>query len=408
MQQSLQLLQMDSISLKEKIEMELQRNPVLEELYAGSFPSFDPALCAAPSEPSLCDYLFEQLEESKIPSDLLPLVRYLILNMDDNGRLGDSPQNLSKTYHIGLEKIHAAVEIIQSLEPAGIGALDYKECLLLQAQRMELPEPVHQILKSDMYMSYLSDHQILRLAGALGISAEKAEEAAQLIQALNPKPGSGFGHSDAIYIIPDARVDMEDSEFAVTIGNPSIPEIQISGTYSHMMKETSDPEVKLYLNECLKQAQSLINGITQRNKTLFLCVSEIVCQQPEYFQSGKAHVRPMTLSDIADAVDLNVSTVSRAVKDKYIQCCHGIIPLHSLFTSGLSQGDSDEKVSSQKIQHLIRKLIDSEDKLHPLSDPDIAKHLSGRGYAVARRTVAKYRTQMQIPSAAQRKKYTSS
>lgn len=407
MQQSLQILQMDSISLKEKIELELQRNPVLEESYTGRHPSFNPAIYAAPCTSSLCEHLFDQLEESRIPSDLLPLVKYLILNMDDNGRLEDSPQNISKTYHIEPDKVHAAVKIIQSLEPAGIGAIDYRECLLLQAQRMNLPQTVYQILESDTYLSYLSHNQVSRLADALGISAEKASEAVRMIRSLNPKPGAGFGDSDTIYIVPDARVDIEDSGFSITIGDPSIPEIKINGTYSHMLKETSDPEVIRYLNECLKQAQSLISGITQRNKTLFLCVSEIVRRQPEYFQTGKACVKPMTLSDIADAVNLNVSTVSRAVKNKYIECCHGVIPLHSIFSSGLSQGNSDEKISSQKMQQLIRKLIDSEDTLHPLSDPDIANQLSSCGYSIARRTVAKYRAQMQIPSAAQRKRHDS-
>jgi len=314
MQQSLQLLQMDSISLKDKIEMELQRNPVLEESYANRYPIFDPALCAAPCTPSLCDYLFEQLAEDKIPPDLLPLIRFLILNLDDNGRLEDTTENISRRYHIQHEKVLAAIGIIQSLEPAGIGAVDYKECLLLQARRMHFPDPVYQILESDMYLTYLSNNQIYRLASALGISSEKAAEAVQLIQSLNPKPGACFGNSDTIYIIPDARVDIENSEFVITIGNPSIPEIRISNTYSHMIKETSDPEVSRYLNECLKQAQSLINGITQRNKTLFLCISEIVCQQMKYFKTSKESLKPMTLSDIADAVGLNISTVSRAVK----------------------------------------------------------------------------------------------
>lgn len=407
-QQSLEILQMDSISLKEKIEMELERNPALEERATDRYSTFDLALYAAPHSLSLCEYLFEQLEESKLPPDLLPLIRYLILDMDDNGRLGDSPENISRKYHIELEKIRAAIQIIQDLDPAGIGARDYKECLLIQARRLNFPPIVHQILESDTYLTYLSNNQISKLAAALCVPAEKALEAVRLIQSLNPKPGSGFGNCDTIYIIPDAYVNIEGTEFTITVGNPSIPEIQINGTYSHMIKETSDSEVIHYLNNCLKQAQSLINGITQRNKTLFLCISEIVRQQSEYFKSSKKHLEPMTLNDIADSIGLNVSTISRAIKNKYIECCHGIIPLQSLFTSGIPQTNSDEKVSSQKIQQLIRTLIDSEDKLHPLSDPDITNSLSNNGYIIARRTVTKYRLQMNIPSAAQRKRLYSS
>ncbi len=405
MRQSLELLQMDAISLKEKIEMELERNPALEETYTNAYPPADPASYAAPCAPALCEHLLEQLEENKIPDGLLPLVRYLILNMDDNGRLEDSPQNISQKYHIPMEKVNAAVGIIQSLEPAGVGTADYKECLLLQARRLDFPEAVQQIIRSDTYMEYLSNNQIARLASALNTTAERAEKAAQLIQSLNPKPGACFGNSNTIYIIPDAQVSIEDTEFSITIGNPAIPEIKISSTYAHMSKETSDPEVSRYLDECLKRAQSLISGITQRNKTLFLCLSEIVCQQAEYFRSGREYLKPMTLSDIADEIGLNVSTVSRAVKNKYVECCHGIILLSSLFTSGLSQENFDEKISSQKIQQLIRQLIDAEDKLRPLSDPEIVKQLSGHGFTIARRTVAKYRSQMHIPSAAKRRRF---
>lgn len=407
MKQSLELLQMDSISLKDKIEMELERNPVLEEMYTNEHLAVDPALYAAPSTPSLCDYLFEQLQGSQIPEDLALLVRFLILNMDDNGRLGETLPDIIQKYHISPEKAHTAVKIIQSLEPAGVGAADYKECLLLQARRKSFPDFVQQILSSDTYMTYLSNNQLSKIASALNISTEKTAEAVQLIQSLNPKPGACFGNSDTIYIIPDARVKIEDSAFSITIGSPAVPEIKINGTYAHMIKETSDPEVNCYLDECLKRAQSLINGITQRNKTLFLCISEIVCQQTEYFKTSKEYLKPMTLSDVADAIGLNVSTVSRAVKNKYIECCHGIIPLSSLFTSGLSQGKLDEKISSQKIQQLMRQIIDSEDKLHPLSDPDIVKQLSRYGFTIARRTVTKYRMQMLIPSASQRKKFAS-
>lgn len=433
MQQSLEILQMDSISLKEHIEAELERNPMLEELPSdeplpvtrhpldirweentrsgavysdtdtSADQSDDPFTYIATPPPSLCDYLLEQLALATIPCELRPLVRYLILSLDDNGWLTEPPESISREHHISIDKIYDALHIIQKMEPAGVGAANCRECLLLQAHRQSLSDAVIQILESDEYLNYLSNNQISQLSKALDLSIDTTFTAVHQILSLTPKPGASFGGLDTLYVIPDAHISLEGSGFSIIIGNPSIPEIQLNGDYVHMLKDSSEPDVSAYLNNCLKQAQSLISGITQRNKTLFLCISEIVRRQPDYFKSSNGYLLPMTLSDVAETLHMSISTVSRTVKNKYISCCHGTLPLHTLFTSSVHSADSESKISSQKIQQLIRELINKEDKTCPLSDPDITLQLSYKGYTVARRTVAKYRTQLNIPPAAKRK-----
>lgn len=432
-QQSLEILQMDSISLKEKIEKELIENPMLEELHNNSdlssentidiflnddtshndYVYFDTSENAAHSrEPfnhvstssfSLYDYLCEQLIPSTISPDLLSLVQYLILNLDNNGWLHDSPDIISKELNIPTEDVTAALQIIQNLEPAGVGASGFRESLLIQAQRLNLAPATLEILKSDVCLKYLSNNQITKIAETLGIDNKEVRESIQQILSLDPKPAASFGNSDIVYVIPDAYVKFENSEFSIIIGNSFVPEIQISGEYYDMIKDDSDPKATKYLSDCLKQAQSLINSIAKRNKTLFLCVTEIVRQQPDYFKNSNGFLSPMTLDDVAENINLSVSTVSRTIKNKYISCCHGIVPLHSFFTSRIKKMDSEEAVSSQEIQRLIQKLVDEEDKQNPLSDPAIAQHISDEGYNIARRTITKYRTQLGIPPASQRK-----
>ena len=433
MKQSLELLQMDSIALKEKIEIELESNPMLDEalekegisvieetldiywddskdeeffLYDSEMENDnkEPFSYVTNSEELLSDFLLSQLETANISKELLPVVRYLILNLDDNGWLNESLEILSKESGIEITILQEAMKVIQTLEPSGVGASGYRECLLLQAKHLNLSPIVFQILQSDKCLKYMSNHQVSRIAKVLEINIEEADEAVKQILQLNPKPGTGFGSSDTQFVIPDVYVNKEDTGFSVVVGNPAIPEIKISAEYSQILDETMDVEVMEYLSHCLKQAQSLIEGISQRNKTLFLCVSEIIRQQKKYFESSCGCLVPMTLGDVADAINMSISTVSRAVRNKYIVCCHGIIPLNLLFTSKVRRNDSNKEISAQEIQLLIQKFVSEEDKNKPLSDPDISRRLSEAGYAIARRTVAKYRMKMEIPPASQRKR----
>jgi RNA polymerase sigma-54 factor len=425
MQLSLELLQMDSIALKEKIETELERNPILEEkltpdLSQAETPTIqwsddipdhnfsensylDIADYPANMPLSLSDYLLEQLENTSISQELFPVVQYLIFNLDSNGWLHLPPKAISQELHLPLNKTQSAIQIIQALDPAGVGALDYKDCLLIQAYRKGLSQTALKILHSDSCLKLLSNNQYNKISNMLNVSIPTVIEANREILTLDPKPCSRFGNFAPLYIMPDAYINTEDNKFSITIGNPYVPDVQINAEYHEMLQNSSNPEVIEYLDNCLKNAQSLINGIQQRNRTLLLCISEIVRQQSEYFKNGNGYLRPMTLQDIATTLDMNVSTISRATKNKYIACCHGILPLGSLFTSGIQQNENSENVSSTKIQALIKDLIKKEDKSRPLSDPEIAKILSDEGYQIARRTVSKYRLSLNIPSASQRK-----
>lgn len=434
MQQSLKILQMDSIALKDYIRAELEKNPMLEEISVSEESPFtscsldvywddstdaepfssdsadhsgrapDPSGWRASSSYSLCDHLLEQLSLTNVPRELFSLSRYLILSLDDNGWLTESPETISTEQRVPLGKVRAALKIIQNMDPAGVGAADYRESLLLQARRLSLSPEARRILESDTCLAFLADHKIARIADFLDIDLDQAIKAAESILTLNPKPGATFGGADTLYVIPDAYVSLSDFECSVSVGNPSIPEIRINSQYSHILDESSDPEVSRYLNECLRQAQSLIRGISQRNQTFFLVISEIVRRQQDYFKSSTGYLLPMTLGDVAGELGLSISTVSRAVKNKHISCCRSVVPISSLFTSKACKSIApDTAASSQEIQELIRRLINEEDKASPLSDPRIARILSDSGYSIARRTVAKYRTQMGIPAAEQRR-----
>lgn len=432
MKQSLSILQMDALSLKEIIDEALLSNPVLEEIdvknaseigdtfqicYNGEGTYLPNKNVDAENDEndvdmfsyitkttiSLTDYLMDQLNMLTIPKDLLLLSKYLILSIDKNGWLNESPKNIAQKCNVSKDKVHEALSLVQSLEPAGICASGYKECLMLQAKRFKFPDEIYRILESDEYLQYLANNQLGKLGAALNMSNSQVAEAAKMIRTLNPKPGLSFGEETIHYIVPDAYVTVNDMNFSITIGNPLIPDIQINGSYSQMLNDFSDPDVAEYLKGCLNQAQELIQDIRQRNKTLFLCITEITKMQSDYFRKSNGNLIPMTLKDIAEPLGMSISTISRTISNKYISCCHGVIALKSLFVSKVSSKNEEEHASSQLIQKLIQQYINNEDKQRPLSDPDLVNLLSFDGYHIARRTVTKYRTQLKILSVSQRR-----
>lgn len=439
MQQSLEVLQMDATCLRERILAEMEKNLILEtrtddgaalltshiaetdcdiktslELqyedgYRSDVGTVDNltqdlfAMVAAPGE-SLTDHLIAQLSVMNVPEKLAKITRYLIFCLDDDGRLLEPAEEISEELQIEISEVRAAIDLLQSMEPAGVGAADYKECLLLQAKRLGLNELVLRILESDKYLEYLAKKRTSKIAEDLNVSSSAVTEAYKKILSLDPNPGQEFGNGEIVYIIPDIQVEIDDTGFSIAVGNRSIPDVQINGEYVNELKVNANAEMKQYLDACLKNAQALINGMAQRNKTLFLCAAEIVRRQPDFFKYSSGTLVPMTLGDIAESLSLSVSTVSRAVKNKYISCRHGTLPLRALFTTGImSQNVPESSVSSQRICKMIRRLIEHEDKKKPLSDPDIARVLMYRGYQIARRTVTKYRNKMKIPSVSRRR-----
>lgn len=426
MRQSLEILQLDTLALREKILDALETNPVLElapedpELSlseeSGEWSVREKEDAGAPAadeqaeDPfsrlscpvtSLREILCSQLAGLRLTQEQQRLVHYIIDSLDENGWLPENSQEISQRLGAPIEAVRWGIQTIQSLEPAGVGGVDLRECLRIQAERQQLSPLVLEII--DNWLPALAANQLAEIRRALGVRQAAVGEAVAQIRSLNPRPGAAFAAGQTVYIVPDVRVFLEGGVFRLSVGNPLLPTLQINLDYQRLLEQEEDPQVTAYLRSCLKRARSLTQSIAQRNRTLSLCMMEIVQRQPEYFYDAHGYLHPMTMGEIGQALGLNVSTVSRAMKDKYVQCSHGVVALSSLFTSGTKRSLQQESVSAQQLQTEIDHLIQAEDKAHPLSDQAIAERLSHAGMPVARRTVAKYRMRLGLLPAPQRR-----
>lgn len=428
MRQSLEILQLDTLALREKIFQALETNPMLEiaaeseetpssleettwewadidgELPTETNPEparADPlaAFCYRP--PGLSDALKAQIGLLRLHPTQKKIADYIIDSLDTNGWLPETPLEISQALGIELPAVTAGIHLVQSLEPAGVACADLRECLRLQALRLSMPSPVLEIIEH--WLPALADNKIQTISRALGLHPEEVRKAADAIRSLHPRPGAAFSAEKTVYIFPDARLEWREHTFQLSVGNPYLPTLQLSTEYQNLLATVRDPQVNAYLSQCLKQARALLLSIAQRNQTLSLCIMQILQFQPDYFYNVQGHLQPMTMGQIAEALQINVSTVSRAMKDKYIQCCHGIVPLQSLFTTGLPGGPHQSLVSSHQIEADIRRYILQENKDAPFSDQEIAEYVTSAGTQIARRTVAKYRSRLGIPPASQRK-----
>ena len=426
MRQSLEILQLDTLALREKILEALETNPMLELAPEDPEPAldgetweweasekeepFDIAREDVPEDPlarfsctatSLQEMLWAQLAGLRLTPDRRRLLGYIVDSLDENGWLPESCQEISQRLGLATEEVIQGIELIQSLEPAGVGGADLQDCLRIQANRLQMEPVVLEII--DNWLPALAANRLTDISQALGVRRAIVMDAAAQIRSLNPRPGAAFAAGETIYIVPDANVVLEGNAFRLSVGNSFLPTVQLSLEYQQLLEEEKDPQVLAYLRSCLKQARALLQSIAQRNRTLTLCIMEVIQRQPDYFYDVHGYLHPMTMWEIGQALGLNVSTVSRAMKDKYIQCCHGVVSLQSLFTPGVGGDLQQEPVSAQQLQTEISHLIQEEDKTRPLTDQAIAERLSQAGTPVARRTVAKYRNRLGLLPASQRK-----
>ena len=324
-------------------------------------------------------------------------------------------------FSVGLEYSVAELErllsIIHQLEPAGIGARNLQECLLLQMKQRRIDTPAKRMalkILSSHFEEFVTKHYE-KLIARLGTNEDDFREAIEEIKHLSPKPGNLYSDSSldaAPYIIPDFTIDYHDGQFDLAINSYNIPEVKINRRYVDMMRtmvasdgfiSEKDKEAVQFVKSKIDSAKWFISAIKQRHDTLMRTMQEILNFQKEYFKDGdKSKLRPMILKDIADRAGLDVSTISRVVNSKYAQTHFGIILLKSLFSEAM-QTESGEIVSSYEIKNILQKCIDEEDKRHPLTDETLMNILNSKGYCIARRTVAKYREMLDIPVARLRK-----
>lgn len=355
--------------------------------------------------PSLADHLIDQLRFVDMPSEVRELIPDLCWALDRRGYLVDDLSELFPEDR--LEAAEEAWEHLRSCEPAGIGARDLRDCLLLQIRR----EPGDNSFEELLIGEHLDDvlrNRLPAVAAALDVDVERVQEGLEVIAQLDPQPGLPFVHGENQFVIPDVVVERdEESEWIVSIPDSHLPKVAINEAYYQLYdSRDADEREKSYLKEKLSGARFLLDAINQRKRTLLKIATEIVKHQKAFLEAGPEHLRPLMRQDIADKIGMHVATVSRAVKDKYIQTPSGVIPLANFFSGGIATQDGGEAESSRAVRLKIKALIEKEHPRKPLSDQAIANLLAKEGLDISRRTVTKYRIAMNIPSTRQRRRFS--
>ncbi|MFB3170505.1 RNA polymerase factor sigma-54 [Neobacillus sp. 179-C4.2 HS] len=350
------------------------------------------------------DQLLNQLNLRKYSSIQLKIIKHLIDNLDVNGYLTAEPEEIADLLGVQLELVEESIIVIQTLEPVGIGARNLQECLLIQLERENLKDDLALTILTHYFIPF-AEKKWKQIAKELQIPLQKIQEIFDMIQQLNPRPGARLEQESASYIIPDAIVERFGDGFSVRLCDDILPKISFNDHYYQKMTTTMDSHVSRFLQEKVQDYQWIMKSIEQRKETLTRVVSKIVEKQTSFFENGKEYLVPMTMKEVAGELEIHESTVSRAVKEKYVQTPIGTFPLKSFFTSTI-QTVSNESTSSSQVKNEIASMINSEDKQRPLSDQEIVEKLkSGQGIVVSRRTVAKYRDQLGIASSSKRKRF---
>ena len=451
--QMIKLLELPAVQLEQRIKQEIEENIALEEeerpaeedeqpqqisvdeyLREDDTPSYKSRINNYSKDDkqrpvyltegrSLQEYLVEQLSYRNLSERDMKLAVYLIGSIDEDGYLRRDLESISDdiAFTVGIEtsvgELERLLDIIHELEPAGIGARDLRECLLLQMNQMQVNTRARRLARKILtnYFDEFVKKHYEKLIARLQVSEEEFRDAIAEIRRLSPKPGNLYaegGTDTTPYIVPDFILDYQDGHFQLSLNSYNVPEVKINRRYVDMIRDMvgSDGRVKekdreaiQFVKSKIDSAKWFISAIKQRHDTLMRTMQTILDYQQEYFKDGdKSKLRPMILKDIADRTGLDVSTISRVVNSKYVQTQFGIILLKSLFSEAM-QTDSGEEVSSYEIKNILQQCIDEEDKRKPLTDETLMDILNTKGYHIARRTVAKYREMLGIPVARLRK-----
>lgn len=441
---SLQLLQMPIYELQECIDIELEANPLLEIDYDASDATdeiddkspqkedkefdYDQLLPSGnhdmyPSEisyhnsddtednpfdyvsqqASLKDFLKEQLlgldEEIKV------ICEYLIELINEDGFITDDIKEVAKELKISVSLADLALDMIKELQPWGIGTKDFRECLILQLKKKnQYDAKLEEIINH--HMELLAENKLKKLAKTLNITLNQVQCYTNTIKSLEPKPSRGFyTGSDVGYIIPEAYVKKIGEDYYIIMNDSILPRLNVNSYYRSMIKDGNNPETADFIKDKVNHAISFIKGIEQRRRTIYRILELVIQYQRDYFDKGEAFLKPMNLKNLAAELNIHESTVSRAIKDKYISAPGGTLKLKKLFTNGISIGIGEEDVSTNRIKKAIVHLIKTEASNKPLSDQDICDLLNKDNMNISRRTVAKYREELGFRASSKRKKY---
>lgn len=346
---------------------------------------------------SLADHLIGQLILSTQNENLLKAGEEIIGNLNDDGFLTASIEEISASTGLPIETCLHALHLVQSFHPAGVAARDLSECLRLQLiRRGKAEESLEcQIVTRDL--ERLARKRYQELARDYKVPQDRIREAAHFIAQLNPRPGAAFAPDQPQNIVrPEATFIRTADGWDVVLHNDALPRLRINETYKDLLgQESRDPGLKDYLRDHIRSGKFLIKCLQQRQQTIENILKEIIRRQTDFLEYGKAHLKPMTMSQVAEAIGVHETTVSRAVAGKYVQTPHGVLPMKFFFTSGYQTAEG-ESLSNTSIKDAIADLVSREDPAHPLSDAEIVSILKERGVELARRTVAKYRSELNI------------
>ena len=453
--QSLKLLQVNTLQLEQMLKTELEMNPVLEttedleetqeesakeeekseteqddkdlevgedevdweeyleegfDLGYSRSEEFDPNQERFEPTPvyqaSLEEHLNRQLSEKTLPPKKKLLVQFLIGCLEEEGYLRIPLEQISEFTNTSTFELEEALNIIWNMEPPGLGARNLQECFMIQLRRLGLHDSLAMRIVSEEWALF-EKLKIPDIAQRLGVDTIKVQEELEIIKKLNPKPGYLVSPDKTTTIIPDLIVEKVDGKFVATLNDRSVPSLYISKAYAEMLRKGSKvkKEVKTYIREKFNSATWLIRSIEQRKSTMLKVMYAIIGKQPEFFEKGPPNLNPLKLQDIADMIDMHISTVSRVTNNKYVQTLHGIFELKYFFSEALGQNSDGSDISTMTIKTRLKGLIGGEESKKPLSDQKLSELLTQEGLKVARRTVAKYREQMKILPARLRQKY---
>lgn len=459
--QLMKMIQLSTLELEQKIESEMGENPALEsgiekpsndpldnnyeenekietdeieidqylsddeipsyKLYANNYSSDDDtSTIPVTGGISLHQHLSQQIGNLILSETEMEIAEFIIGSIDESGYLRRSNEELiddlafTQNLMVTESQIEKTIKAVQSLDPAGIAARSLKECLQLQLEKKkkDRPEVGHALEIIKNQFDHFSHKHYSKLQERLGLNKEELKTALDLISRLNPKPGGALSSNNQNnQIVPDFILTLEDGELNIQLNQRNAPQLKVSNTYKEMLTGYSESETKTnsqqeavqFIKQKLDAAQWFIDAIKQRHQTLTLTINAILEHQREYFLTGdERKLRPMILKDIADKVSLDISTISRVANSKYIDTPYGTKLLKTFFSEGLKNEDGED-VSSIEIKKILEQLISEENKKKPLTDQTLSVLMKEKGYLVARRTIAKYREQLDIPVARLRK-----
>jgi RNA polymerase sigma-54 factor len=449
LQQAIKLLPLTTLELAEVLEQEVMENPLLEEVpletlnpeeigqeeqkeeaekadplqdidvekffedyledgdhrrtRTSEVPELPPIENTLTTQPDLYDHLLWQLHMSVSDEVLLEIGDAIIQNLDEDGLLRASVEEIANMGPYPVEDVQKALCIIQGLDPAGVAAQDLNECLRLQLKNLGLEGTATDVMVRD-HMKQLQSHQYAEIGRQMGLTPEEVSHHLEIVKNLDPKPGLKYSPETSTYIIPDVFVVKDGDEYKIVLNDDGLPKLRISPTYRRMLdgKEAGSEETRNYVKEKLRSALWLLKSVDQRQRTIYKVSESIIRHQRGFLDHGIAHLRPLVLRDVATDIGMHESTVSRVVANKYMHTPRGVYELRFFFHSGITS-NMGEAVSSVTIKDKIKKMIEGEDASRPLSDSRIAELLGRDGLPLARRTVAKYREELRIPPSNLRK-----